>query len=40
MNPYSDGGQVYRAEGVVDYFNLLEEYTFGKVALQDVGNFS
>ena len=29
MNPYSNGAKIYRAEGLVDYFNRLEEYHFG-----------
>jgi len=24
VNPYSDGGRIYRAEGLVDYFNVIK----------------
>lgn len=40
MNPYSNGAKVYRAEGAVDYFNVIEEYAFGEVPVQKMANFS
>ena len=27
-NPYSNGGLIYRAEGLVDYFNVITEFRF------------
>lgn len=40
MNPYSNGGTIYRAEALVDYFFKVTEYRFVSIVSTELNNYS
>lgn len=39
-NPYSSGSAIYRAEGLVDYFNNVTEFRFAEIASSSLNDYS
>lgn len=40
MNPYTNGGIIYRAEAIVDYFNAISEYRFTLIVESQLTDYS